>query len=82
MTVQEIYLNMKEKLRDVVPEEELRIKAELAYEINKLKVERNAVILGHNYMEPALYYSIPDFVGDSLELSRKAAPARPGQSLT
>jgi quinolinate synthase len=24
-------------------------------------------------MEPALYYSVPDFVGDSLELSRKAA---------
>ena len=31
------------------------------------------MILGHNYMEPALYHSIPDFVGDSLELSRKAA---------
>ncbi|HQT90455.1 MAG TPA: quinolinate synthase NadA [Candidatus Kryptobacter bacterium] len=73
MTVQEMYLRMKEKLRDVVPDAELRIKAELAYEINRLKAERNAVILGHNYMEPALYYSIPDFVGDSLELSRKAA---------
>ena len=31
------------------------------------------MILGHNYMEPALFHSIPDFVGDSLELSRKAA---------
>jgi quinolinate synthase len=31
------------------------------------------VILGHNYMEPALYHSIPDYVGDSLELSRVAA---------
>lgn len=73
MTTKEIYLKLKDKLRDVVPEAELRIKAELAYEINKLKFERHAVILGHNYMEPALYYSIPDFVGDSLELSRKAA---------
>ncbi len=73
MTVLDIYTGMKEKLRDIVPEPELRIKAELAYEINRLKAERNAVILGHNYMEPALYYSIPDFVGDSLELSRKAA---------
>ena len=36
-------------------------------------MQRNAVILGHNYMEPALFHSIPDFVGDSLELSRKAA---------
>jgi len=69
----EIYSDMKAKLRDIVPDFELRIKAELAYEINRLKRERNAVILGHNYMEPALYYSIPDFTGDSLALSRKAA---------
>ncbi|MCL4511794.1 MAG: quinolinate synthase NadA [Bacteroidetes bacterium] len=73
MTVQDMYLKLKDKLRDVVPDAELRIKAELANEINRLKTERNAVILGHNYMEPALYYSICDFTGDSLELSRKAA---------
>ncbi len=67
------YEKMIEKLHDVVPEAELKYKAELAYEINQLKKERNAVILGHNYMEPALYHSVPDYVGDSLELSRKAA---------
>jgi quinolinate synthase len=60
-------------LAGVVPEIELGVKAELAAEINRLKLEKNAVILGHNYMEPALYNSIPDFVGDSLELCRKAA---------
>ncbi len=64
---------MKTKLRDVVPEPEIYIKAEIAYEINRLKQERNAVILGHNYMEPALFHSIPDYVGDSLGLSRIAA---------
>jgi quinolinate synthase len=73
MSVEEIYETMKAKLSDVVPDFELRYKAELAYEIERLKVEKNAVILGHNYMEPALFHSIPDFTGDSLMLSRKAA---------
>ena len=70
--VQETYLWMVEKLRDVVPDFELRQKAELVCEINRLKAEKGAVILGHNYMEPALYHTVPDFKGDSLELSRKA----------
>jgi quinolinate synthase len=60
-------------LAGVVPEIEIGYKAELAAEINRVKLEKNAVILGHNYMEPALFNSIPDFVGDSLELCRKAA---------
>lgn len=70
---QEMYAALQAKLHDVVPDVELRYKAELAAEINQLKTARRAVILGHNYMEPALFHSIPDFVGDSLELSRKAA---------
>jgi quinolinate synthase len=73
MTVDEIYQELKQKLGNLAPDFELRINAELAYEINQLKVARNAVILGHNYMEPALFHSVPDFVGDSLDLSRKAA---------
>src|SRR5688572_9025200 len=73
MTVEAMYEALKAKLHDVVPDFELRYKAELAVEINELKRERNAVVLGHNYMEPALFYSIPDYVGDSLELSRIAA---------
>jgi quinolinate synthase len=72
-TTQAMYEKLRGLLSTTVPDFELRIKAELAAEINRLKVEKNAVILGHNYMEPALFYSIPDYVGDSLELSRKAA---------
>ena len=72
-TLDETYEQMAQKLEGIVPEIELRYKAELAYEINKVKGERGAIILGHNYMEPALFHSVPDVVGDSLELSRKAA---------
>ena len=63
------------RLGDVVPRVELEIKAEIAVEVNRLKREKNAVILGHNYMEPVLFHSVPDFTGDSLYLSRVAAKA-------
>ena len=72
-TAPEIYRDLQQKLGDVLPDAELFIKAEVAAEVLRLKVERDAVILGHNYMEPALFHTVPDFQGDSLELSRRAA---------
>ena len=46
--------------------------AELPAAIAELKRQRNAVILAHYYQEPEIQ-DIADFIGDSLELSRKAA---------
>lgn len=72
-SVEATYERLKEKLAKVVPDAELRLKAELVFEINRLKAERGAIILGHNYMEPALFHSVPDITGDSLGLCREAA---------
>ncbi len=72
-TMEDMLERMRSRLDGIVPDVELQIKAELAIEINRLKAEKNAVILGHNYMEPALFCSVPDFVGDSLQLSRVSA---------
>ncbi|GAW94090.1 quinolinate synthase NadA [Calderihabitans maritimus] len=45
---------------------------QLVAKIQRLKRERNAVILAHNYQLPEVQ-DVADYVGDSFELSRKAA---------
>lgn len=44
---------------------------DLEAEIDRLREERNAIILAHYYQDPEIQ-DIADFVGDSLDLSRKA----------
>ncbi len=52
---------------------EWRQHAPLIAEINRLKREKNAVILAHNYMTPQIFHGVGDYVGDSLGLAKEAA---------
>jgi quinolinate synthase len=60
---------------DVLPEEERAALAPTIAAIERLKKERNAVILAHNYMTPDIYHTVADLTGDSLALARMATEA-------
>lgn len=50
--------------------------APLTLEINRLKREKEAVILAHSYVEPEIIYGVSDFRGDSYYLSDMAKKSR------
>ncbi|WP_432449097.1 quinolinate synthase NadA [Aliiroseovarius marinus] len=65
----EVYARMDR----VVTPPDFAIYAPYIKAINALKKERNAVILGHNYMTPEIFHGVSDVVGDSLQLAMTAS---------
>lgn len=62
-----------QRMARVMPYAEWAMHAPYVLAINRMKAERDAVILGHNYMTPQVFHGVCDVVGDSLQLAIQAS---------
>ncbi len=61
-----------QRVERFIPRMEWMVHAPYIDAINRLKHERNAIILAHNYQTPEIFHGVADIVGDSLALAREA----------
>jgi quinolinate synthase len=64
---------IRERLLRVIPAIEWPVHAGYIEAIQRLKRERHAVVLAHNYQTPEIFHGVADYVGDSLGLAQQAA---------
>lgn len=69
-------VSLYDRVKRFIPPIEWASFADDIDEILRLKRERDAVILAHNYMTPEIFHCVADIVGDSLALAREATKTK------
>ena len=64
--------DLYDRVKGQIPRLEWPVYADDVEAIERLKVERDAIVLAHNYQTPEIYQGVADIVGDSLALAREA----------
>ena len=72
-TTVELTIPPLDRARALVPELDWGTADDDIAAIERLKAERNAIVLAHNYMTPDIFHGVADVQGDSLGLARRAA---------
>ena len=74
--VEKVTARIYERVKDRIPGIEWPFFAPMIVQINRLKKQKDAVILAHNYQTPQIYHGVADIVGDTLRLAQEAARVR------
>lgn len=72
--LEKIHLEHREDMSDLLAFCEDKI--DIINEINRIKKEKNAIIVAHTYVPAEIIYGVADFVGDSYELSKYARESK------
>jgi quinolinate synthase len=74
--VERVTARIYERIKDRIPEIEWPFHAPLILHINRVKKEKDALILAHRYQAPQIYHGVADMTGDTLQLALAAQQAK------
>lgn len=74
--VERVTARIHDRIRDRIPEIEWPLYAPLILQINRVKKEKDALILAHPYQAPQIYHGVADITGDTLQLALAAQAAK------
>jgi quinolinate synthase len=74
--VERVTARIYDRIKGKIPEIEWPLYAPLILQINRIKKQKDALILAHSYQSPQIYHGVADVTGDTLQLALAAQAAK------